>query len=300
MLSASGRYARGPPMRNFRSQFTNKIDAKGRVSVPSSFRSVIAEGSWAGICCLRSPTDRAIDTYSQARLDELTDMIEQLDPMSEKYRHLNIALNGGTWELAFDGEGRIVLPEELLHHARISEQATFVGLGPLLPDLGAAHVRGALPAGVLRHPSGSRNASPPRAGKPRGREMSASLHKSVLARETVDALAPQSNEVFVDATFGVGGISRALLESADCSVVAIDRDPAAIARGARLAQEFKGRFDLVHGQFGQMELLLQPLLARRGRSNVDGITMDLGVSSPQLDEAERGFSFLRTDRSTCA
>jgi 16S rRNA (cytosine1402-N4)-methyltransferase len=121
--------------------------------------------------------------------------------------------------------------------------------------------------------------------------MNATVHKSVLARETVDALAPQANEVFVDATFGAGGISRALLEAADCAVVAIDRDPAAIARGARLAQEFKGRFDLVHGRFAQMEVLLQPVLAKRGRTDVDGVTMDLGVSSPQLDEAERGFSF---------
>lgn len=116
-------------MRNFRSQFTNRIDTKGRISVPSSFRAVVLEGGWAGICCLRSPTDRAIDAYTQARLDELTDMIDEHDPMSEKYRHLNFALNGGSWEIAFDSEGRIVLPEELLHHARITDQATFVGLG---------------------------------------------------------------------------------------------------------------------------------------------------------------------------
>lgn len=125
----------GPPnwvdvlLRYFRSQFTNRIDAKGRVSVPASFRAVAAEGGWAGVCLLRSPTDRAIDGYSQARLDEITEMIEEHDPMSEEFRHLNIALNGGTWEIAFDQDGRIVLPEELLHHARITEQATFVGLG---------------------------------------------------------------------------------------------------------------------------------------------------------------------------
>jgi MraZ protein len=116
-------------MRNFRSQFTNRIDAKGRISVPASFRAVIAEGAWAGVCCLRSLTDRAIDGYSQTRLDEFTEMIEEHDPMSQEYRHLNLALNGGTWELPFDQDGRIILPEELLHHARITEQATFVGLG---------------------------------------------------------------------------------------------------------------------------------------------------------------------------
>jgi MraZ protein len=115
--------------RYFRSQFTNRIDAKGRVSVPASFRSVIAEGGWQGVCCLRAPSARAINAYTQARLDELTDMIERHDPMSEQYEDLNLALNGGTWEIGFDSEGRIILPEELLHHARISGEATFVGLG---------------------------------------------------------------------------------------------------------------------------------------------------------------------------
>lgn len=121
--------------------------------------------------------------------------------------------------------------------------------------------------------------------------MTSPVHTPVLARETIDALAPKAKELFVDATFGAGGISRAILESADCAVIAIDRDPAAIARGARLAQEFTGRFEFVHGCFGTMEVLLQPALARAGRTKVDGVTMDIGVSSPQFDEAERGFSF---------
>jgi len=156
-------------MRNFRSQYTNRIDAKGRISVPSSFRAVIAEGGWAGICCLRSPTDRAIDAYSQERLDKLTDMIEQHDPMSEKYRHLNIALNGGSWEIAFDSEGRIVLPEELLHHARITEQATFVGLGPYFqiwePESYAARFEQAFQA--IQADPGMLHRRPERVGEPK-------------------------------------------------------------------------------------------------------------------------------------
>jgi 16S rRNA (cytosine1402-N4)-methyltransferase len=123
--------------------------------------------------------------------------------------------------------------------------------------------------------------------------MNSPAHKPVLARETIEALAPRAKELFVDATFGAGGISRAILEAAECNVIAIDRDPEAVARGARLAQEFTGRFEIVHGRFGAMEVLLQPALARAGRSDVDGVTLDLGVSSPQLDEPARGFSFLR-------
>lgn len=121
--------------------------------------------------------------------------------------------------------------------------------------------------------------------------MGEAVHKSVLQQETVDALKPRDGGLYVDATFGAGGISRALLESADCSVLAIDRDPQAIERSAPMRRDFKGRFEIVEGRFGSMDVLLKPALARKQRETVDGVTMDLGVSSPQLDEAERGFSF---------
>ena len=119
------------------------------------------------------------------------------------------------------------------------------------------------------------------------------VHKSVLLQETLVNLKPQANQLFVDGTFGAGGISRAILESADCSVIAFDRDPEAIARGAHLVQEFKGRLELIQGRFGTMELLLEPVLKRRGQTHIDGVTLDLGVSSPQIDDSSRGFSFMR-------
>ena len=121
--------------------------------------------------------------------------------------------------------------------------------------------------------------------------MANSVHKSVLAAETVDALSPRDGGLYVDATFGAGGISRALLESSDCSVLAIDRDPEAIERSAPMRRDFAGRFEILEGRFGSMDVLLKPALERKGRRDVDGVTFDLGVSSPQLDEAERGFSF---------
>lgn len=117
------------------------------------------------------------------------------------------------------------------------------------------------------------------------------VHTSVLRDETLAALEPRDGGIYVDATFGAGGLSRALLESADCAVLAIDRDPAAIERGHILSRDFGGRFELVEGRFGTMDVLLKPSLLARGRAHVDGVTFDLGVSSPQFDEAERGFSF---------
>lgn len=114
-------------------------------------------------------------------------------------------------------------------------------------------------------------------------------HISVLLNEVVAALSPQVGEVHVDGTFGAGGYSRALLQAADCAVIAIDRDPDTRRHAKKLKAEFGERLHYVSGCFGDMATALQ----QAGFSAVDGITLDLGVSSMQLDEAERGFSFMR-------
>jgi len=98
---------------------------------------------------------------------------------------------------------------------------------------------------------------------------------------------PRPGGVYLDGTFGGGGYATALLEAAPCTVWAIDRDPEAIARGASLAARFPGRLHLIHGRFGD----LLDLLARHGVAALDGVVLDLGVSSFQLDDPARGFSF---------
>ena len=108
--------------------------------------------------------------------------------------------------------------------------------------------------------------------------------------EVIAALEPRDGATYLDGTFGGGGYAAAVLGRAACTVWAIDRDPAAIARGASLAARFPGRLHLVEGRFGEMVALL----AERGIAALDGVVLDLGVSSFQLDEPERGFSF-RTD-----
>lgn len=112
-------------------------------------------------------------------------------------------------------------------------------------------------------------------------------HIPVLLPEMLAALSPQKGEVYVDATFGGGGYSRAILEAADCQVVALDRDPAAVARGRLLEKEFPQRFQIVQGTFSQLKEVLRGL----GLPRVNGFIFDLGVSSNQLDTPERGFSF---------
>lgn len=114
-------------------------------------------------------------------------------------------------------------------------------------------------------------------------------HISVLLREVLEILGPKDGGVYVDGTFGAGGYSRAILEAADCHVYGIDRDPLAIAMGREMAAEFPGRLVMVEGCYADME----GLLSSHGIDAVDGIALDIGVSSMQIDEAERGFSFMR-------
>ena len=112
-------------------------------------------------------------------------------------------------------------------------------------------------------------------------------HTPVMLREVIEALSPRYGAIYVDGTFGAGGYAEAILAAADCRVWGIDRDPEAVARGQALAARHPERLNLIHGRFGAMD----GLLGTRQVFAVDGIALDLGVSSMQLDRAERGFSF---------
>jgi len=118
--------------------------------------------------------------------------------------------------------------------------------------------------------------------------MTASRHVSVMCAQVITALSPRSGGVYVDGTFGGGGYTRALLDTPGTRIVALDRDPAALARGATLAGEAQGRLTLVHCRFSQMEAAARDL----DLAAVDGVALDLGLSSDQLDDAGRGFSFM--------
>lgn len=112
-------------------------------------------------------------------------------------------------------------------------------------------------------------------------------HIPVLLDDVVDVLAPRDGAVYVDATFGAGGYSRALLEAADCTVWGIDRDPDAADAGNEMAAGYGNRLTVLNGRFGDMRELLMGV----GVTQVDGIALDLGVSSMQIDDPARGFSF---------
>jgi 16S rRNA (cytosine1402-N4)-methyltransferase len=122
---------------------------------------------------------------------------------------------------------------------------------------------------------------------PSGRIPSAPRHIPVLGRQAVALLNPREDGIYVDATFGAGGYSRAILDTKGTRVIGIDRDRSAIAGGFDLVDRSAGRLTLVEDRFSN----LAEICAAQGLSSLDGVVMDVGVSSMQLDDAGRGFSF---------
>jgi 16S rRNA (cytosine1402-N4)-methyltransferase len=117
------------------------------------------------------------------------------------------------------------------------------------------------------------------------------MHESVMVAETVEALAPARGGLFLDCTVGSGGHAVALLRAGASRLIGLDRDPEALARAAETLAPFADRVELVHSDYRDAPAVL----ARRGIAAVDGALADLGVSSMQLDEAGRGFSFRRDE-----
>ncbi len=116
----------------------------------------------------------------------------------------------------------------------------------------------------------------------------AARHIPVLLSEVVAALRPGDGETFIDGTFGAGGYTSAILDAADTRVIAIDRDPDARAAGQAIVEKYAPRLTLLDGTFGNLDMLA----ADADAPLVDGVVLDIGVSSMQIDEAERGFSFM--------
>lgn len=117
--------------------------------------------------------------------------------------------------------------------------------------------------------------------------MSETGHQPVLLKEMLEAVSPRDGGIYIDGTFGGGGYTRAVLKAARCRVLAIDRDPRAVAEGTHLEAQFPEHLTIVSGLFSN----LQALAKEQGIGAVDGVMLDVGVSSMQLDSPERGFSF---------
>ena len=119
------------------------------------------------------------------------------------------------------------------------------------------------------------------------RQPSGAPHIPVMLEEVLAALSPRDGEVYVDGTFGAGGYSRAILEAAECTLIALDRDENARPAAEDFAEIYKKRFHFVHTAFSDIRRALDDL----GQDKIDGLVLDIGVSSMQIDQPHRGFSF---------
>ncbi|MGC6471964.1 MAG: division/cell wall cluster transcriptional repressor MraZ [Parvibaculales bacterium] len=161
-------------MSAFLSTVTSKIDSKGRVSVPAAFRAVAGAQGFNGIYLYPSFTENAIEGGGQALMDNVSRMLAQLDPYTDESDALSTALFADSHQMAFDGDGRISIPEMLLDHAGIEKGLTFVGLGAKFqiwnPDKFVLHREAAREKarqhrGLLRSLSPSPPTSPPGSGQ---------------------------------------------------------------------------------------------------------------------------------------
>ena len=190
------------------------------------------------------------------------------------------AVLSSTQLLPIDENGRVRLPDDLIAHAGLKDRVSFVGLGRKFQIWDAER--------FARHRARRSMARvKARCAKSRRRRCERRPRSRAARTKCSRCSRPRDGAHYVDGTFGGGGYARAILEAADCRVLGIDRDPDAIARGQRLALHYDGRLTLVQGGFSRHGTLL----ADAGDEQTDGVVLDLGVSSFQFDQAERGFSF---------
>lgn len=114
----------------FLSTFTNKIDAKGRVSVPAQFRASLVNKDFSGIVVYESFINDCIEGCDLERIQKLSESIDNLDPFSEERDAFASTVLGGSIQLSIDNDGRVILPEQLLKKAKIKDQVVFIGKGP--------------------------------------------------------------------------------------------------------------------------------------------------------------------------
>ena len=279
-----------PPL--FLSTFINKIDKKGRVSVPASFRSALETSTLKGFVAFRSLTANCIEGFAIEYMEKFASNLDTFQLFAETETDVSASIFADAQPLLFDGDGRITLNEILTTHAQMTSQVAFVGRGRTFqlwePKAFENYQQAARErlkkSNALRFPYTTKRL--PKGDKKNRKQTD--LKRNTRPGDVGGGYASSRNQtgLYVDATFGRGGYTRALLAHSDTQVIAFDRDIDAIAFGK---QSFKselsiGRLTLYHSCFSA----LQEYVAE---NSLEGIVFDFGLSSPQLADDRRGFSF---------
>jgi len=243
-----------------RGSYHISLDAKGRMAIPTKLRDALCGDTGGAVVVTISASDRCLLLYRLADWEQVEQKLIALPALNQQARQLKRMLLGHAEDCVMDGSGRILLSQQIREYANLDRKAVLVGQGDKYEIWGLTMA-------------------------------SSEAHIPVLLREAVDALNIREGGVYVDATFGRGGHARNIANSLgkQGKLIGFDRDPRAIELGRKLFANDE-RVQLLHSEFSLMAKALKEFV---NIEKVDGVLMDLGVSSPQLDQAERGFSFMR-------
>ena len=309
-------------MDRFVSHFTNRLDAKGRVSIPASFRSVLSKDGFEGLFVHPALEQPAFDCGGHALLREIDGLLNVYSPYSPERDLFSTALLGTSEILKIDSEGRVFLTETIKSYACIASEVTFVGQGHKFRNLGAGAFSRASRRGQKsssRHAGANRRqtrghgaASAWSTGMTTGRGADFGLaaggparHIPVLLSEALGALHLREGGRYLDATFGAGGYSRAILAHPGTRVLALDRDPDAVRAGYSLVEQSEGRLTLVEARFSQLEQIAPSIrlcAARRRRLRRRRVVHAVRSSRarlffPQRRTARHAYGRTRRERS---
>ena len=268
-----------------RGNYAAKIDDKGRLKIPNAFRALV-EGQHGAEVFVTSLTGEYVRIYPMPvwmALEEKLGRMPSTHPARIKFFD---RANYYGQTAAIDTQGRVLL------HGRLREAA---GMSGEVDVFGQVRIPRRLEPRALRRQAPARALHGRRRARAVGirhlTSMTDARHVPVMTREVVALLRPERGGLFLDCTVGLGGHTRALLEAGASRVLGLDRDAEALALAREAMQAWGDRVELVHADYRDLPKVLDD----RGIAGVDGALADLGVSSLQLDAADRGFSFRRDE-----
>ena len=272
----------------FRGATLVNLDSKGRLAVPTRYRDGLIENASGQLVCTIDIHHPCLLLYPLPEWEIIEQKLSRLSSMNPTERRVQRLLLGHASECQMDSAGRLLIAPVLRQHAGLTKEVMLSGssislnCGTKRPGINGSRKISTLSSPL---PGNCRSACRICLCK----MMENYKHTTVLLDEAVNGLNIRPDGIYIDGTFGRGGHSRLILSQlgAEGRLLAIDRDPQAIAVAKTIDDP---RFSIVHGPFSQ---LADYVGERNLTGKIDGILLDLGVSSPQLDDAERGFSFMR-------
>lgn len=272
----------------FRGATLVNLDSKGRLSVPTRYREQLLENAAGQMVCTIDIHHPCLLLYPLPEWEIIEQKLSRLSSMNPVERRVQRLLLGHASECQMDGAGRLLIAPVLRQHAGLTKEvmlvdsSTSLSCGMKQPGINRSRKISTQSSWLLEtYQSDCRTCL--------YKMMENYKHTTVLLDEAVNGLNIRPDGIYIDGTFGRGGHSRLILSQLgeEGRLLAIDRDPQAIAVAKTIDDP---RFSIIHGPFSA----LGEYVAERDLiGKIDGILLDLGVSSPQLDDAERGFSFMR-------